>query len=166
MGERANGLRGVSRQNASGLLMTKRADSLASASRVRYTSRRASLSRRNGDVFARLDKIATPSKVLSQLAWRAASPPVGACPHGANGRLAPSAQDNLSFVRIASPGSVPMGGCTSSRASLRPVVCVAVPVGFRQHQVFRRHLLHFVIEAKEVWSLNRKHGIVKYGELE
>ena len=93
MDERANGLRGGLQLNASDLPMLVGTDPAASASRVRYNSRRASLSRLNGDVFARLDKIATPSKVLSQLAWRAASSPGGACPHGANGRLAPSAQD-------------------------------------------------------------------------
>ena len=98
MGERANGLCGVSRQNASGLPMLVGTDPAASASRVRHTSRRASLYRRNGDVFARLDKIATPSKVLSQLAWRAAPSPVGACPQ----RLAGS-------VPVVS-GSVPGGG--------------------------------------------------------
>ena len=180
MGERADGLRGVSRQNASGSLMTKRADSLASASRVRYTSRRASLYRLNCDVFARLDKIATPSKVLSQLAWRAAPPPVGACPQRLAGPV------------LVGSGSVPMGRTDGLRRPHRTIYrsfasprrglspwegarphaprfapsCVAVPIGFRPHQVFRRHLLHFGIEAKEVWSWNRKYGIVKYGELE
>jgi hypothetical protein len=127
MGGRANGLRGGLRLIADGLLMTKRADSPASASRVRYTSRRALLSCQNGGDFARLDNITPPLKSSQLTAHRRRrrrpSGPVpsgfgvcprcdgvcphrfGVCPHGANGRLAPSAQDK-SLCALARFGGV------------------------------------------------------------
>ena len=75
MGERANGLRGVSQLNASDLPMLVWTDPAASACRVCHTSRRSSLYRLNGDVFARLVNITPPlrSSKLTRLASGAAA---------------------------------------------------------------------------------------------
>ena len=154
MGERANGLRDVSRQNASGLPMLVGTDPAASASRVRYTSRRASLYRRNGDVFARLDKIATPSKVLSQLAWRAASPPVGVCPQRLAGPV-PVGSHRFFHTEPRSLGGLRRGLSPSRRASPRrergqfPLVSGSIKFSHRLH-------LHFGIKANNVRSWSGK----------
>ena len=125
MGERANGLRGISRQNASGLPMTKGADPLASASNLFSSPRPAVLYCQNGGNSTRLVNITPPlksSKLTAHRkrrrrpsgsvpnAWRGLSPSVRGLSPWANGRLTPSAQDNLSFVRIASPGSIASAG--------------------------------------------------------
>ena len=117
MGERADGLRGVSRQNASGLLMTLGTDPAASACRVRHTSRRASLFSRNGDVFACLVNITPPLRSSKLTAHRkrrrrssgpvpngSGSVPIGSgsVPGGGRG-LSPSVRGLSPSVRGLSP---------------------------------------------------------------
>ena len=113
MGERADGLRGVSRQNASGLPMLVGTDPAASAGRVRHTSRRASLFSRNGDDSACLVNITPPlrsSKLTAHRkrrrrpsgpvpnAWRGLSPSVrGLSPWGE--RTACAVRTGQSIVR-------------------------------------------------------------------